>query len=776
MPKTSDIYNPVSTVSPQGGSGNDYLNIRSTPDAFGAQVGGAVQRAGAEFQQTGEKAVALASHIQGMVNETLATNADAELAKKVGDIKGDFFSKTGLEAAAALPQYQTSLEQARQEVRSSLPGGAAHMYDTLATRSIANSIADGSVHAAGQIKAARIDSGSSLQNNAVLALADPSVAANPTRVGEHLADIHWGAQMQLPDPVNPGYGLKTDPDTGEVKFDESTQEGQNAKAQFENNVNNMVALGQVNRFTTLAKHDPLGTYDMYMKERAGLPRMAQVKLDATLEPMVFQAHKSNVVQGTLTDAAQAHQEMLFNPEISSAGSSSNNLGNVKTASGAANGTQDFVAPATPMDGVILTANNLRTANYQGKTLEQISKTWTGESPEKAAAWASNVSKASGIPIGAVPDLNDPKQLSAMMKGIAVAEKSPTDRAKFTDDVISQGVDASLKGQSPSTAQQTAKNPETGQNSAKYGTNPDGSPLTQADYFRTHSLDVYGRGDEYAEKTMPGNLQFKHSVHQSLENYMSQTISNQSAQYAQDNRYIMKGITGALTKGNPPATYAELRNLPGMSDILDRVAYQDPKFSEGIEIQINRMARRDDVENSPNAYPTVLRVLEPNDPQNNPNRISSQDHLNKMLGYAGGNGINKKDYNDASQAIELNQNIKDKLRKGMIATENANGNVDGLGQQRALQWYQQTMTEYKQNAALGDKKLSDTQFANSIGTEKGPAQPSMPSRIQQIANLNKAEPAAISIPVFSSPADPEFAKLPPGSQFLVPGETTPRIKK
>lgn len=584
-PKPNDIYNPVETVTPDTNAGNDYIGVRATPEAFGGQVGQSLERAGGAVQQTGDNAMALAAHIQGMVNETLATNADAALAKRVGDLKGQFFSKTGLEAAAGLPDYQANLEKARQDIRAGLPGGAARAYDQLSTRSIANSIADGSVHATGQIKAAQIDAGSSLQNDAVRALADPLVAANPTRVGEHLADIHWGAQMQLPDPGTPGSGLKQDPETGQVNFDESTPEGMAAKNQFNRNLQAMVGQGQVNRFDTLAKHDVFGAFDVYQRERSGLPRAAQVQLDASFAPKIFDAHRDNVTGMTLADAAESHQQMLFNP--SSAGSNANNLGNVKTASGAAAGTQDFMAPSSPVDGVVLTANNLRTANYQGKTLAQIAQTWTGESPQKAADWAENVSKTSGIAKDAIPDLNDPTQLSAMMKGIAVAEKSPGDRARFTDDVITQGVQASLSGQKPATltAQQAGK---------PYGANPDGSPLTQADYYKSHSQDVYLRGDAYAERLMPGNLQFKHAVHESLSNYMSTTIQNQQATYDQDNRFIQRAINGEFTKGQQPTTLDQLKAIKlldgsSVGDVINRAEVHSPKYMEGARSQINEAA-------------------------------------------------------------------------------------------------------------------------------------------------------------------------------------------
>lgn len=138
---------------------------------------------------------------------------------------------------------------------------------------------------------------------------------------------------------------------------------------------------------------------------------------------------------------------------SSTGSNPFNLGNVKTPTGAAAGTQEFQKPATPIDGVILTANTLR-SGYQGLTLQQIGAKWTGEPSDKVRAWVNNASKVSGLAPDQTPDLNDPGQLKNLLAGIATAEKSAADRKNFTDDVIDKGVQASLAGQQPQLEQPT----------------------------------------------------------------------------------------------------------------------------------------------------------------------------------------------------------------------------------------------------------------------------------------------------------------------------------
>lgn len=602
-PKPGDVYNPVPSVSPDTSGGNDYISARATPEAFGSQVGEAEQKAGGAAQQIGGQAVDLATHLQGMYNETAATNADAELAKRVGDIKGQYFSKSGQEAFDALPAYQASLDQARQDIRSNLPPGAAHSFDMLATRSIANNIADGSVHAVQQLKAAQIDAGSSLQNNAVRSLADPSVAPNPTRVGEQLADIHWGAQMQLPNAGTPGSGIKKDPDTGVVSFDESTPEGKAAKAQFQRNVDSMVAQGQVNRFNTLSKFDPLGAFQTYQQERDNLPRSAQVQLDADFGPKVFDAHKQNVTGTVLADASQAHQDMLFNPPTAA----SSAINTVMKNEGGMN-PSDGNTGAPALYGI--------NAKYHPTEFAEASKIRNDQGEQAAQDYAKQFYKTEYYDKKGIGDLPANTQ-TIVMDG--VVNHSPT----FGDKLIAAAKDGASPQQLIDMRRQeynrlaTSNPSEYGANLAgwnnrldglqsasatsatppgakPYGTNPDGSPLTQADYYKGHSQDVYARGDAYAEQTMPGNLQFKHAVHESLSNFMSTTITNQQATYDQDNRFIQRAVNGEFTKGVQPTTMEQLKaiqNPDGTSigDVMNRSEVHSPKYMEGVRSQISEAA-------------------------------------------------------------------------------------------------------------------------------------------------------------------------------------------
>ena len=181
------------------------------------------------------------------------------------------------------------------------------------------------------------------------------------------------------------------------------------------------------------------------------------KAQAVLEQYAVQQKLAGIMRGVSTRTPQENAEQVasFAPTASSVGSSLYNLGNVKTAAGAAGNTPDFVNPSTPTDGVILAANNLR-KNYQGLTLQQIGAKWTGE-PDKVASWVAAASQHSGIAPDAVPNLNDPVQLQSVLKGMNIAENSASKASYFSDDVIAKGVDSSLSGKNAETSKGGAQN-------------------------------------------------------------------------------------------------------------------------------------------------------------------------------------------------------------------------------------------------------------------------------------------------------------------------------
>ncbi len=273
MARSTDMYGSegsVPTAQPTG-LGAPQISAHASPEDFGSQIGAGVQKLG----EAGEQ---LAAKYGQMVNENLMTQADVSFSTKLGQLKAGLTTKTGQAAYDAFPQYQKDVAQAFQDSRANLPLGAQHGFDMLAARSMANHIADGSTYATSQLKEGLRATGSDLSNKNIQAILglSPEAAADKNRVDEHIGNAVYGLQIGM-DENHPG--LKTDPNTGQVNFDESTPEGKGLKAQYETGVNNIITQAQSNRFDVLAKNNPLGAATSVQYEVHSISRSAVVFLN-----------------------------------------------------------------------------------------------------------------------------------------------------------------------------------------------------------------------------------------------------------------------------------------------------------------------------------------------------------------------------------------------------------------------------------------------------------------------------------------------------------------
>ena len=739
-------YNPTqaigSVVQTDTHQPNDYFSVHATPENFGGQVGQAVQGLGKAVDND----AAAAMKIQGINNETDATNAENEFIKKAGVIKANALAKEGKDAADYFPQYEKDLEAVRQEVRGNLSGGALKMYDSLTTRQTANYTSDYASYSAIQKKNYQLDAHLQSIDLNVLSGKDPYVYNNPDAVDNAIGNIKYehGATLDENSP-----GLKAD-ENGNYDFDKSTPEGQIAYVNHKNAIDNSVGQFFTNAVTSAAEQDPLNAKKIFDDNKYRIPAAYQANIQAFLQPAVENHQINQNADSAIFQAKQNYQYFLQNHveqyNNSSQGPSSYNLGNVKTPQGAASGSADFVNPATPVDGVILAANTLR-KSYRGLKIAEIGDKWAPPSENETSDWVSNVSKVSGLAPDAVPDLNDPKQLQAVLKGISTAEKSPKDRANFTDDVISQGVQASLSGKQPTSG--PAK---------PYPTNPDGSKFTDVDYLASHKAEILDYWAKKTEEQFPGNLRAQQATRERVDQLISKSVSDQAIQYKQDNEYVSKAIYGGLTNNTPPGSYQELMAIPGVKEVVGRVNYQDPKFAEGIDTMIAHAQKRNDVSNSPNAFETIQRVLE-SGPENT-NKIGNQDQLDKLMGRSDGTGINAKDYNDAKKGIEAPETIKTFVKQTMNSIAEANGNIDGQGKQRAINWYNQAMSVYQKASTKPD--FDENKFLDSL---KDSVAPHAPSRMDQITNWVKSlgSSGAKQPPVLTDKA--QFDALPSGSIYI-----------
>lgn len=744
MASTTVPYTPFATVDASGGGGT-AMGVHATPEDMGAAVGGALQHAGAVGEQVGNQAMELAIKRQGMVNETLSAGAESQYLGELGKLNGEFRAKTGLEASTALPQYTTAAQSLREKYRDQLPAGAARGFDMLAIRHEGNTIGDWNGYAASQEKQAHRDSGLSLVKIAQDAPLNPDVAHNPDRIGQALGDAKFGVQMQMDDTAP---GLSKDPESGELSFDDKTPEGAHYKAHYQAQVDNAHGAIWENAINTVANTDPLKASAMFTDNKASIPVAAQFKIAAALNPKVQNVYAQGAADQAMTDAAVAHKEYISNPDNVKATNAiawtMQHEGGFVTNDGGKGPTNFGINQEANPDIDVAKMSSVEAAKVMKDRYWDAIGADKMDSKLGAVAFDTAVNMGVGKAKALVAQADgDPQKLIDLRRAEyqRLADNNPERYGKYLNawnsrlDDLQKNINSDGdSGSSNSPAIRTLS----GMVPQEYAKNADGTPVTLADYLTSHRQETFDKWDKWAEQQAPGDSTFRNMVRERVNQQMSQIISDQTMRYKQDNQTVMKAISGEMSNGKVPTTWNELYSIPGMKDVLERVPTQDTKFYDSIPTIMARMSARNQVTNSPNAYETIQRVLEPDD-MDHPNKIGSQDHLDKLLGRTDGNGINIKDYQDAKKSLEGSAQWRNFLATQMKTIVNANGNIDGKGQQRAVDFYNNAvktkeLNDAKGDAAASEAELIDPDSKNYVGAKV--AATHMPSTMSQISELAK----------------------------------------
>lgn len=204
----SDAYNPTPSVNPSTDMPGDYVGVRATPNAFGANVGEALGQLGSAAEKVGQGAVQVAIQRQGQINESLASNADLKLQQMQADVSADYLSRKGLDAVQARTSASQDIINAQAAVRETLPNDAAkRMFDLQATRRTGYALSNFASHAGTQEKQFNVDSANSMLKSHVEDFANPSIAFDDYRSGVALgnvkADVARLMELDGYDPKDP---------------------------------------------------------------------------------------------------------------------------------------------------------------------------------------------------------------------------------------------------------------------------------------------------------------------------------------------------------------------------------------------------------------------------------------------------------------------------------------------------------------------------------------------------------------------------------------------
>ena len=288
-------YSPVQTATAQI-EPTPNRNVPSSPADFGGLIAQGEQKAGADVSEGTNVISQALLQRQGLVNETLATNAETDYMTKLGALQGQYRQNEGLNAPAALPKYTADVQALRQSLSQSLPGlGAQRAFNMLAQRHEGYALLDANNYADTEIKKADTQSAHNAALTAAQRPGDYNVAADDTRFGSTLGDINSQVVRMMHNQGwdAPGTGMAQDPKTGAVTFNETTDQGRQAKAVYDQTLNQFRGAAWEARIHSLADDPSRGNVNTAMQvfqaNRDKIPPEAQAKLSAYLEPKVRSA-------------------------------------------------------------------------------------------------------------------------------------------------------------------------------------------------------------------------------------------------------------------------------------------------------------------------------------------------------------------------------------------------------------------------------------------------------------------------------------------------------
>lgn len=544
-------YMPVPDIAPAGPPARayDYMHIEARPEDFGAGIGRALEQGGQQIEEGGAALNRAAIERQNLMNQINADNGTNEFQHRMlGILYGDpasgqqgYFSSEGKNALDGYSGTLKAIDDARNQVRGTLQNGfQIKEFDAATRRMQSYAMAD-----AGRFYHQQSVKYGTSVNMGTIDLAMRNIESNytdDTTFANNLADIHRAI-------IRNGQ-LNGAPD----QLTQSELDKADAKA-----------IGA--RVDAWSDANPTAALSFLEANKQHLDGPSYNKRYSSLTRQIDTNGATSLVNGAITDLDNVYRG-------SSGVSFPNNLGNVKTAEGARTGTAQFQNPSTPTDGAALAANTLR-SGYKGLTLSQIGQKWEGTSPQNVNNWVANVSRASGIAPNAVPNLDDPTQLSSLLRGIATAEKTPNDRMLFSDNVINQGVQKSLSGAPVSYS--------AGTNQASF--------QTRADFYRANLPTLLDNVRARLTKQFPNDPAIVEKGVSAADTQINKLIKQQDDIYAADAHLVQSVVLknkftseDQLNAYSPDvkAAWARLQDeLPSQAASLERVMKENAKGTTGL---------------------------------------------------------------------------------------------------------------------------------------------------------------------------------------------------
>lgn len=521
--------------------------IQATPAAFGGVAAQAMAAASQGVGQSSARMGTEAQQLQAQTNATLATDAETAYMTALGGVYADFRQKSGRDAWDARTDAVARVAALRKDYEGQLSSDdARRAFDQLAGRHEAQVIQSISLHAGEQNKAWQVQSATASID------ADVNMAAqfahDDQRFGEAVGTIkyHVARMAQL--------------------------EGWPVEQQA-NRVRQEIDKAWSTRIMRVAQTDPAAAQALFDRAAGGnnpqIGGLMQERLAQGLKPLVD-------AQATHADAA------TILAGVSSAGPDqggdrANNLGNIRQ------GPDGFRGYGSPEDGAADAARLLR-RGYRGMTVAQIGAKWApagdGNDPSR---WAATVASAAGMAPGDKPNLDDPAALQRLLSGIATAEQSATNRARFTPAVIGAGVDAALGG-SPSERQATADGMPA----------PAAAPGSAAASIRANYSALMAQVDAQAQARRPGDPVYLEHARAAFRSQAAEILHAQDMVNQTNRAALMSAALGGAG-GRPPTTRQELfASSPAAAAAYVEWSAAEPRAAQQLDhmLEVNAKGAQD----------------------------------------------------------------------------------------------------------------------------------------------------------------------------------------
>lgn len=726
--KAQDLYGTFGSVPTQsaGGGGATPLSVRANPEQFGAGIGAATEQLGSTAEKVGAQGLDVATHFAQMATEAKVNDDYAnKYVPAAVELRNKFDSLEGQDKIHGYQDYISGL----QGLNKGFVGNAKSPYESQLLGALINRHVEGEEEGA---KRELVEAQKYFSHKSTFDAmnADNNIAAN---------NYNDPKLLQETSDINAGRATLRAIDSG---LDPSSTQGKAVIDQDSRAADADMAVKSINR--ALASGDVAGACTVRQDYSHVIPGDQQLHLDNILHTAATQQNGTNAVnaiklgqpipQGVATPRAEV-QAQVANAAHASGVDPNEALTFtwIESSMGQNVGKRGDIGQTGKGGDLPTQAQNQVEAMQKAaadaqKALGRAPQSWEKYiTYQQGGAGGPALIKAteSGSAQKAVdilrPFYKSPQDaLDAIQKNGGNASMTAKD---FTDSVQKKYAfyENLAKSDLPATDKAPgevimAPHQETGE-----VVQPAATPRQALMNFDAKAPKLMDRiqsipNYEKRKGAMQAFSDYRTSL-QGASNAYTQQLVNKAEQKAADPNFTdisqIPPETLAALETDHPDTVRELRNQ----------AAANKKYSAEV-------VSKDAVNNSPNYYYNLQRVLQEDETNNH---ITNENQLHDLLGRKDGTGISLKDYKDLKDAIPTDAKWKSFMAKSLQQVANANGNLDGQGQQRAAAFYKYANQVRLSNPDMHVQDLVDPQSKSFIGKTM---QDYMLPREAQIANHTK----------------------------------------